>query len=151
VIVASIRGIFCIATLAGLAACNNDGTSSGTTMPTAAEQPHGPGTIANVPPVTDPVEPATPPSTSHSSNDTPPPADEPAAPPVADEPTEPVDPPQDANSAPQISGSPAREVTVGQAFNFTPSASDADGDALTFSIQSKPSWASFDASSGRLW
>src|SRR5262249_34187989 len=36
-------------------------------------------------------------------------------------------------------------------FNFMPSASDADGDSLTFSIQSKPQWASFDQSTGRLW
>jgi len=54
------------------------------------------------------------------------------------------------NTAPTISGSPASEVAVGVAYSFTPSASDADGDALTFSIQGKPSWASFNSSNGRL-
>jgi hypothetical protein len=41
-------------------------------------------------------------------------------------------------------------VTTGQAYAFTPTASDPDGDALTFSIANKPSWASFNAGNGRL-
>jgi hypothetical protein len=32
-----------------------------------------------------------------------------------------------------------------------PNATDADGDSLTFSIQSKPDWASFDSGTGHLW
>jgi len=55
-----------------------------------------------------------------------------------------------ANSAPTITGRPATAVTVGQAYVFTPTANDSDGDALTFSIANKPSWASFSASTGRL-
>jgi hypothetical protein len=55
-----------------------------------------------------------------------------------------------ANSAPTIGGVPATSVTAGQAYSFTPSASDPDGQALTFSIVNKPSWAAFNASTGRL-
>ncbi len=54
------------------------------------------------------------------------------------------------NRAPTISGSPATSVTTGQAYSFTPTASDPDGQALTFSISNKPSWASFSTSTGRL-
>jgi hypothetical protein len=54
------------------------------------------------------------------------------------------------NRAPTISGTPTPQVTVGSAYSFTPSAADADGDRLTFSITSKPAWASFDTASGRL-
>jgi hypothetical protein len=54
------------------------------------------------------------------------------------------------NSAPKISGTPSTSVTAGTAYSFTPSASDANGDALTFSIANKPSWASFSTSTGRL-
>jgi hypothetical protein len=55
-----------------------------------------------------------------------------------------------ANTPPVISGSPATSVTAGSAYAFQPSASDANGDALTFSITNKPSWATFSASTGRL-
>ena len=54
------------------------------------------------------------------------------------------------NRAPTISGSPAASVTAGQAYNFQPSASDPDGDTLSFSIQNKPTWATFSATTGRL-
>jgi hypothetical protein len=52
--------------------------------------------------------------------------------------------------APSISGKPAAAVLEGQAYDFTPSASDSDGDALTFKISNKPSWATFSDSTGRL-
>jgi len=58
--------------------------------------------------------------------------------------------PTTGNAAPQITGSPVTEVVVGQAYNFTPSATDADGDQLTFSIASKPAWASFNTATGKL-
>lgn len=54
---------------------------------------------------------------------------------------------------PNISGSPATSVFEGSAYNFTPTASDADagnGGQLTFSIVNKPSWASFNTSTGQL-
>ena len=120
----SLRGIFCVLTLAGLAACGNDGQDSSSTAPSAVQ----------------PTSPSNHPST-------------PVTPPAVEGPAQPADPvtsPQTGNAAPQISGSPAAQVTVGLAFNFTPAATDADGDDLTFSISGKPSWASFDASTGRL-
>jgi hypothetical protein len=58
--------------------------------------------------------------------------------------------PGPANRAPAISGTPAISVAVGQAYSFRPAASDPDGQALTFSIGNKPSWATFDASTGQL-
>lgn len=51
---------------------------------------------------------------------------------------------------PTITGAPTTAVTVGSAYNFTPSAWDANGDPLVFSIQNKPSWASFDVTTGKL-
>lgn len=55
------------------------------------------------------------------------------------------------NDGPVITGSPATAVVPGQPYIFTPQASDANGDALTFEIQNRPSWANFDARTGRLW
>jgi hypothetical protein len=55
-----------------------------------------------------------------------------------------------ANRAPTISGTPATSVNAGSAYNFQPSGADADGDTLTYSIQNLPSWATFNASTGRL-
>ena len=54
------------------------------------------------------------------------------------------------NRAPTISGTPATSVTVANSYSFTPTASDPDGNALTFSIANKPSWATFNTSTGRL-
>lgn len=54
------------------------------------------------------------------------------------------------NRAPTASGTPMTTVQVAQAYSFQPTASDADGDALTWSIQNKPSWATFTAATGRL-
>lgn len=54
------------------------------------------------------------------------------------------------NTAPTISGTPALAVTAGQPYSFTPTAADADGDSLTFSIQSQPAWSSFDTATGSL-
>jgi hypothetical protein len=55
-----------------------------------------------------------------------------------------------ANRAPVISGTPATSAAVSTAYSFQPSASDADGNTLTFSIQNRPSWASFNTATGRL-
>jgi hypothetical protein len=52
---------------------------------------------------------------------------------------------------PDIQGTPAVAGVVGQQYSFQPTAKDADGDAVTFTIKSKPEWAEFDASTGRLW
>ena len=55
-----------------------------------------------------------------------------------------------ANRAPVISGAPAASVTVGSAYSFRPTASDPDGQTLTYSITSKPAWAAFSTTTGRL-
>jgi hypothetical protein len=54
------------------------------------------------------------------------------------------------NRAPTLSGSPPSNVSAGTAYAFQPSASDADGDKLTFSVQNKPSWATFSTTTGAL-
>lgn len=54
------------------------------------------------------------------------------------------------NRAPTISGTPVKTVKAGTAYSFKPTASDADNDTLTFSITNKPSWASFNTSTGQL-
>jgi len=55
-----------------------------------------------------------------------------------------------ANRAPTISGTPATTATVGTAYSFQPSANDADGNTLGFTIANRPSWATFNTSTGRL-
>jgi VCBS repeat-containing protein len=59
-------------------------------------------------------------------------------------------PPPPSNRAPTISGNGAATVTTGQAYSFTPTASDPDGNALTFAISGRPSWATFSTTTGRL-
>lgn len=54
------------------------------------------------------------------------------------------------NDAPTIAGTPSTLVEVGSEYSFTPSADDIDGDTLTFSIENKPDWASFDSRTGTL-
>jgi hypothetical protein len=54
------------------------------------------------------------------------------------------------NSAPTISGTPATSVSADAAYDFQPTAADADGDTLTYSIQNKPSWATFSTTTGKL-
>ena len=55
-----------------------------------------------------------------------------------------------SNRAPTISGSPAGSATVGTAYSFRPTASDPDGNTLGYSIQNRPSWATFNTSTGQL-
>jgi hypothetical protein len=55
-----------------------------------------------------------------------------------------------SNAAPTITGTPSTAVTIGSAYSFQPTANDSNGDTLTFSIVNKPSWATFDAATGRL-
>ena len=54
------------------------------------------------------------------------------------------------NEPPTISGSAPTTAASGVLYSFTPTASDPNGDTLTFSIQNRPSWASFDTSTGQL-
>ena len=55
-----------------------------------------------------------------------------------------------ANRAPVISGTPATSVSAGSAYSFRPTASDADGNTLSYTIANRPSWATFNTSSGQL-
>ncbi|RLJ22396.1 hypothetical protein DJ030_01575, partial [bacterium endosymbiont of Escarpia laminata] len=55
------------------------------------------------------------------------------------------------NSAPTITGSPATSIAERATYTFIPNASDADGDALSFSITNKPKWAGFDPTTGQLF
>jgi len=55
------------------------------------------------------------------------------------------------NSAPTIAGSPLTSVQTGTNYSFRPTAADANGDTLTFSIVGKPTWASFEATTGTLY
>ena len=61
---------------------------------------------------------------------------------------DPPNPP--SNRAPTISGSPPTSLRVDESYDFTPDASDPDGDSLTFFVRNAPSWAIFDATTGRL-
>ena len=51
---------------------------------------------------------------------------------------------------PVISGTPPTSVTAGSSYSFQPSASDPAGLALAFSVQNKPTWATFSIASGLL-
>ena len=55
-----------------------------------------------------------------------------------------------SNQPPTISGNAPLAVTIGDSYSFTPSASDPDGDPLTFSIDNRPGWASFNSNTGAL-
>ncbi|TMN63494.1 hypothetical protein CWB85_21685, partial [Pseudoalteromonas sp. S1727] len=55
------------------------------------------------------------------------------------------------NVAPVLSGSPSTSTAEDTAYSFIPTLTDSDtGDTHTFSIINKPSWASFNASTGEL-
>ncbi len=56
-----------------------------------------------------------------------------------------------ANDAPTITGIPLGIVAEDSAYSFTPTGADVDaGTTLTYSIENKPSWATFDAATGAL-
>ncbi len=54
------------------------------------------------------------------------------------------------NNPPTIIGTPVTSVISGVYYSFTPTASDQDNDTLTFSCPNKPSWATFNTSTGAL-
>ncbi len=56
-----------------------------------------------------------------------------------------------STEAPTITGSAPQVVAVGKPYSFQPTATDPNGDKLSFTINSKPGWATFDQSTGRLW
>jgi hypothetical protein len=49
-----------------------------------------------------------------------------------------------------ISGAPAGSVSAGAEYSFQPVVSDQGRNALTFTVENKPVWATFDAATGRL-
>jgi nitrite reductase/ring-hydroxylating ferredoxin subunit len=55
-----------------------------------------------------------------------------------------------SDAPPTITGTPVSAVTAGQSYTFQPALGDADGNALTASIANRPSWASFDTTTGKL-
>jgi len=56
-----------------------------------------------------------------------------------------------SNTAPTISGTPSTNAKAGTEYSFTPSGADSDtGDTLTYSITNKPSWATFNTTTGVL-
>jgi hypothetical protein len=100
-------------------------------------------------PEPDPEEPTPPPpGPDPDPEEPPPPPPEPTPDPEPEPDPEPTPPP--VNNPPVISGSPTTSLVVGTGWSFTPTASDPDGDALTFSIAGRPTWASFNSSTGRL-
>lgn len=57
----------------------------------------------------------------------------------------------DGSSSPALTGSPATTVAVGQPYRFQPRAVNLnEGRSVRFTIANKPSWASFDNSTGQL-
>lgn len=120
--------------------------------PTPAPAPSPTPTPTPVPvPVPVPVPtPAPTPTPTPAPTPTPTPTPSPTPTPTP-APTPTPTPTPTANHAPTISGTPVTTVTSGQAYNFVPAAADADHDSLQFAISSKPSWATFDISTGRLW
>jgi len=54
------------------------------------------------------------------------------------------------NTAPVIKGNPGTTAVVGTTYSFTPYAIDPNGDSVSYSVANKPSWASFNTSTGVL-
>jgi Putative Ig domain len=110
----------------GLAACGGDNGSSGSAASAAAS-----GTITGTDPVT---------GTQTVNGSTP----------AGGGTTSPTPSPAPAVGAPTISGRPVTALNVGAAYSFKPTATGPTGAILTFSIQNKPVWATFNAASGVL-
>lgn len=54
------------------------------------------------------------------------------------------------NAVPTITGSAVTAMFPSSLYSFSPTASDTDGDALSFQIANKPSWAAFSTVTGTL-
>jgi hypothetical protein len=83
-----------------------------------------------------------------STSTTTPPVASPAPVPTPPTPTPP--PPTPQNQPPEISGTPLTSAKTNQPYAFQPTASDPEGDKVTFNINNKPAWATFDPTTGRL-
>ena len=58
--------------------------------------------------------------------------------------------PTRTNRPPTISGTPSSTARPGVVYTFQPTAADADSDPLTFTIANKPTWATFNVTTGLL-
>ncbi|HZT03785.1 MAG TPA: putative Ig domain-containing protein [Steroidobacteraceae bacterium] len=56
-----------------------------------------------------------------------------------------------AGTTPVISGTPPATAAVGKTYSFQPTARDPNGLKITFQVYNKPSWATFDSATGRLY
>jgi hypothetical protein len=92
----------------------------------------------------------TPSPTPSQSSSTPPTISGAPAASVSAPPTISGTPAASVSAPPTISGTPAASVALGGTYNFTPVASDSNSKTLSFSIQNKPSWASFNSETGEL-
>ena len=54
------------------------------------------------------------------------------------------------NKSPTITGTPPTTATVGKFYSFTPTGKDPEGKPVTFSLMSKPTWATFNKTTGQL-
>ncbi len=63
---------------------------------------------------------------------------------------DPAPAPTPQNNAPVLDGSPPLTAKAGTAYSFSPSASDADNDALIWTVTGLPAWASFNEGNGTL-
>ncbi|MGH8326836.1 MAG: putative Ig domain-containing protein [Steroidobacteraceae bacterium] len=59
--------------------------------------------------------------------------------------------PASAAAPPVITGTPPTTAIVGKLYSFQPAARDPSGLIMTFKIWNKPSWASFNSTTGRLY
>jgi len=55
-----------------------------------------------------------------------------------------------SNSAPTLGGTPPTSIVAGNSYFFRPTASDANGDALSFSVANLPAWAGFNGTDGAI-
>jgi hypothetical protein len=55
-----------------------------------------------------------------------------------------------SNRPPTIGGTPLTSLNIGVAYSFQPTATDPDGDTLTFRVDNKPAWLTFNTATGRL-
>lgn len=85
------------------------------------------------------------------SNSTATPDAVPASPTTPTTPTTPSTPTTPtANAAPTIGGTAVTAAKANTAYSFAPAATDTNGDTLTFQIENKPSWATFNTLTGQL-
>lgn len=61
-----------------------------------------------------------------------------------------ISPLASASTVPQIQGTPSATATVGSTYSFQPTVSNTFGLSVTYKVYNKPSWAAFNATTGKL-